>query len=217
MKILKRDTILSNTGRAYIVRRGQRIGVEGTTIVDFVPFAYPNVRERFDQSRTKAFHKRIFISTGDCLVSKFDNVMLRIVEDTYKEGTHDLERGTCSAWVWRRLERTGPEGLKPFAHRGITKFPDHGCWENLIEALKPWNVTAEDIPSPFNIFMTLEIDGKTGSMKDTTIRPKETAHVEMVAEMDCLIGISACPDMYAGGKAIDILVYEANEEEGKSR
>jgi hypothetical protein len=28
--------------------------------------------------------------------------------------------------------------------------------------------------------------------------------------MDCLLAISACPDMQAGGKDIDILVYEAD-------
>jgi uncharacterized protein YcgI (DUF1989 family) len=211
MKTITKDTIPSNTGRTYIVKKGQHIRVSGTTIVDFVPFAYPNVRERFDQSRTKAFHRRIFISTGDYLVSKFNNPMLKIIEDTYNEGTHDLERGTCNARRWRMLEAQGPEALKPYAHRNLTKLPDHGCWENLTEALKPYGVAAEDIPSPFNIFMTLDIDGKTGAMRDTTIRPKETAHVDMVAEMDCLIAISACPDMQVGGKDVDILVYEARE------
>jgi uncharacterized protein YcgI (DUF1989 family) len=32
----------------------------------------------------------------------------------------------------------------------------------------------------------------------------------MMAEMDCLLAISACPDMQVGGKDIDILVYEAD-------
>jgi uncharacterized protein YcgI (DUF1989 family) len=210
VKTITQDTIPSNTGRTYVVKKGQHIRVSGKTIVDFVPFAYPNVRERFDQSRTKAFHRRIFISTGDYLISKFNNPMLKIVEDTYKEGTHDLQRGTCNARRWRMLEAEGLEALKPYAHRNLTKLPDHGCWENLTEALKPYDVAAEDIPSPFNIFMTLEIDGKTGAVKDTTIRPKETAHVDMVAEMDCLLAISACPDTQVGGKDIDILVYEAD-------
>ena len=210
MRAIIQDTIPSNTGRTYLVQKGQHIRVSGKTIVDFVPFAYPNIRERFDQSRTKAFHRRIFISTGDYLVSKFNNPMLKIVEDAYKEGTHDLQRGTCNARRWRMLEAQGAEALKPFAHRNLTRLPDHGCWENLTEALKPWDVAPEDIPSPFNIFMTLEIDGKTGEMRDTTIRPNETAHVDMVAEMDCLLAISACADMQVGGKDVDILVYHAN-------
>jgi len=210
MKVIKQETIPSNTGRAYIVNEGQHIRVTGTTIVDFVPFAYPNVRERFDQSRTKAYHRRIFVSTGDWLISKFNNKMLRIVEDTYKEGTHDLQRGTCNALRWKELEKKGPEVMRTYAHRNMTKFPDHGCWENLTEALKPWDIPPEDIPSPFNIFMTLEIDGQSGAMKDTTIRPSRPAYVDLVAEMDCLIGISACPDMMVGGKDIDILIYEDN-------
>jgi len=210
MKVIKQETIPSNTGRAYIINKGQHIRVTGTTIVDFVPFAYPNVRERFDQSRTKAYHRRIFVSTGDWLISKFNNKMLRIVEDTYKEGTHDLQRSTCHALRWKELEKKGPEAMRIYAHRNITRFPDHGCWENLTEALKPWNIPPEDIPSPFNIFMTLEIDGKTGAMKDTTIRPSKPTYADLVAEMDCLIGISACPDMMVGGKDIDILISEDN-------
>jgi uncharacterized protein YcgI (DUF1989 family) len=106
------------------------------------------------------------------------------------------------------LEKLGRDALKPYAHRNITKLHDHGCWENLTEALKPWNILREDIPSPFNIFMTLEIDGKRGKLAHTVIRPSKTAHVELEAEIDCLIGISACPDTMVGGKPVDIMVYE---------
>lgn len=38
--------------------------------------------------------------------------MLRIVEDTYKEGTHDLQRGTCNALRWKELERRSPEVME---------------------------------------------------------------------------------------------------------
>ena len=132
--------------------------------------------------------------------------MLRIVEDTYTEGTHDLEKGMCSTSNYQLKAKLGK--LDQHQERPIGELPDHGCWENLAEALKPWGIAPEDIPNPFNIFMTMEIDGKTGKLAHTAIRPSETAHVDFEAEIDCLIGVSACPDPMAGGKPVDIMIYE---------
>lgn len=75
---------------------------------------------------------------------------------------------------------------------------DHGCWENLTEALGPWNIPLEDIPAPFNIFQTMRIDPDTGAMLDTFIRPKDEASVDFKAEMDCLVALSACPESGRG-------------------
>jgi len=87
-------------------------------------------------------------------------------------------------------------------------IPDHGCLENLTEALKPWDIPPEDIPSPFNIFQTMRIDPETGAMFDTMIRPKDEAHVDFRAEMDCLVAVSACPQS-GRGEAIRVEIFEA--------
>ena len=49
MTNLKKKTIPPNPGRAYVVKKGQRIRVIGRTIVDFVAFNFEDLRERFDQ------------------------------------------------------------------------------------------------------------------------------------------------------------------------
>lgn len=206
MRIIKQETIPNNSGRAYVVKKDQRIRVSGTTIVDFVAFNHSNLRDRFDQDRTKASQDKLFLSKGDFLASKANIPMLRIVEDTYTEGTHDLEKGMCSTSSYQLKAKLGK--LDQHQERAIGAVPDHGCWENLVEALKPWEIAPEDIPNPFNIFMTMEIDGKTGKLAHTVIRPSKTAHVDFEAEIDCLIGISACPDTMVGGKPVDIIVYE---------
>jgi uncharacterized protein YcgI (DUF1989 family) len=77
------------------------------------------------------------------------------------------------------------------------EIPDHGCWENLTEAVNPWNILPDDIPSPFNIFLCMRIDLATGIMYDP-IRPKDEAHVDFRAEMDCLVAVSACPESGRG-------------------
>ena len=90
------EVIPKNSGKAFVLKKGQRIHIEGRSIVDFVAFNLDNLKERFDQARTKTNQAKIFISTGDRLFSKLNNIMLTIVADTFTEGRHDLQKGMCS-------------------------------------------------------------------------------------------------------------------------
>ncbi len=210
MKTISESVIDPNTGQAYEVKKDQYIQIYGRSIVDFVAFNLHNLNERFDQARTKADQGKIFISTGDYLISKFNNDLFQIVEDTFKQGTHDLQYGMCSR---RRWERAFEDGIfeKTYLKKGkgsLDDYPDHGCFENLIAALKPWKVPPEDIPSPFNLYQTMKIDGETGKMEHTTIRPGPGHYVSMKAWMDCLVGLSACPDLLVGGKEVRVVILE---------
>ncbi|MBI4483190.1 MAG: urea carboxylase-associated family protein [Acidobacteria bacterium] len=184
-----------NTGRSFQVKQGQVVRVTGTATVDFVAFNLHNLKERFDQARTKTNQGKIFITTGDKLYSKLNAVMMTIVKDGYQgQGTHDLQKGTCSrsrfelVWKLGRWKQTYGYELET-----KDKLPDHGCWENLSEALRDWEIAPEDVPSPFNLFQTMKISGETGSMEHTTIRPMVPTDVDLRAEMDLLIAVSACP------------------------
>ncbi|MEE9185949.1 MAG: urea carboxylase-associated family protein [Candidatus Binatia bacterium] len=204
------SVIAKNTGKAFIVKRGQYMRVIGESTADFVIYNLNNIKERFDQARTKVDQGKIYVSTGDVLISKFNNVMMTIVEDSYKEGTHDLQKGMCSTsfyekWGDKVFEIYGETWAKVGRKREAA--PDHGCWENLIEALKPWQIPPEDVPSPLNVFQTMVIDGETGSMRYSTTRPKPGTHIDFRAEMDCLVGISACPEG-GRGKELKIVIYE---------
>ena len=96
MAILRSGVVPKNSGAAVEVTQGQRLRIAGRSIVDFVAFNLHDLTERFDQARTKTNQVKIFISTGDVLYSKRNNPMLTIVEDTFKEGRHDLQNGMCS-------------------------------------------------------------------------------------------------------------------------
>jgi len=209
MRVLQESVIKKNTGKAFEVRKGQVIRVIGESTADFVVFNLRNASERFDQARTKVNQGKIYVTTGDYLISKFNNVMMTIVKDTY-EGMHDMEKGMCSTsfykkWgdkifkiyggVWKRLGRK----------RGAA--PEHGCWENLARALRPYKVAKEDIPSPLNVFQTMVINARTGSMRYSMTRPKPGASMDLRAEMDCLVGISACPEG-GRGKDLRVLIYK---------
>jgi uncharacterized protein YcgI (DUF1989 family) len=208
-RILQQTTIPPNSGRAFELARGQHLRVAGTTIADFVAFNRHDLRERFDQARTKTYNSKIWISVGDTLMTKANTPLLLIVADTYAgQGTHDLQKGMCSG---RRFQLAAREGrLAEYYNRPIAPeaLPDHGCWENLSAALAPWGIPPEDVPSPLNLFQTLHIDPASGRLSNTSIRPRPGTYVEFRAEMDALVAISACPDLTVGGKAIEVLVHE---------
>jgi uncharacterized protein YcgI (DUF1989 family) len=211
MTIIKIAAVPKNSGAAFEVKKAQRLRVAGRSIVDFVAFNLHELNERFDQARTKTNQVKIFISTGDVLYSKRNNPMLTIVEDSFKEGRHDLQKGMCSRKRFEMVaqgtaQRIFAEGvdLNPKAPQDI---PDHGCWENLSAAVKPWNILPDDIPSPFNIFQCMRIDPETGVMYDTMIRPKDEAHVDFRAEMELLVAVSACPES-GRGQAIRVEIRD---------
>ena len=211
MNVLQSETVPKNSGRAYIVKKGQRLRIAGKSIIDFVAFNLHDLNERFDQARTKTNQVKIFITAGDVLFSKRNNPMLTIVEDTFKEGRHDLQKGMCSR---KRFEMVAKGAAKRVFAEGVDinpkkpeDIPDHGCWENLSDAVRPWNIAPDDVPSPFNIFQCMRIDPDTGVMYDTMIRPKDEAHVDFRAEMDCLVALSACPES-GRGQAIRVEIFD---------
>ncbi len=206
MKVLKEQHAPYNSGWAGELKKGQIIRIKATTTVDFVAFRLQNLRERFDQARTKVYNMKIFISTGDKLMGRDNQHMMTIVEDGFKEGTHDLQKGMCSAYRFQLAKQEGR--LKEYYPREITEIPDHGCYENLSRALEPYGIAPEDIPSPLNLNQHMKIDGKTGRMEHTSIRAKEGSYVDLRAEMDLLVAFSACPDMPVGGKPVDLMIYE---------
>jgi uncharacterized protein len=211
MAILKSEVVAKNSGAAFEIKKGQRLRIAGRSIVDFVAFNLRDPTERFDQARTKTNQVKIFITTGDVLYSKRNNPMLTIVDDTFKEGRHDLQKGMCSR---KRFEMVAQGQSKRVFAEGVDinpkkaeEIPDHGCWENLSGVLKAWNIAPDDVPSPFNIFQCMRIDPETGIMYDTMIRPKDEAHVDFRAEMDLLVAASACPES-GRGQAIRVEIYE---------
>jgi len=211
MAMLRSEVVAKNSGAAFEVKTGQKIRIAGRSIVDFVAFNLHDSTERFDQARTKTNQVKIFISTGDILYSKRNNSMMTIVEDSFTEGRHDLQKGMCSRKRFEMIARG--QSKRVFAEgvdinpKKAEEIPSHGCWENLSGAVKPWKILPDDVPSPFNIFQCMRIDPETGIMYDTMIRPKDEAHVDFRAEMDLLVAASACPES-GRGQAIRVEIYD---------
>jgi uncharacterized protein YcgI (DUF1989 family) len=203
MRMIATHDLPPRTGWAGRLDHGQRIRiveVDGGQIGDFVVFNADDLRERFDQGRTKANQGRIWITEGHALYSKRNRVMMTITADTY--GIHDLQYGMCSRWIFASGKYRGfRPGFSPGANQGR---PEFGCWEILTEALEPWGISPDDIPSPFNVFQTMRVDWETGALGIEPGRSKPGDFIELRAEMSCLAALSACP---CGGKSSRVEIW----------
>src|SRR6478672_10855991 len=142
MSVIWEKELPRNIGFAFDLKKGQSVRITSQTIIDFVCFNRENLRERFDQARTKANQRKVFLTTGDNLVSKLNNTMMTIVEDTFKEGHHDLQEGMCSR---KRHELAANRGVWEATYgRPLSEMPTHGCTENLSGVLAPYGIALED-------------------------------------------------------------------------
>ncbi len=208
MDIITEAVAPPNTGWAGHVKQGQVLRLTAMTIIDFVAFNGDDVRERFDQARTKVYNMKIWISRGDRLVSKLNNHMMTMTVDQFAgTGTHDLQFGMCGRARHRLAREEGRLGEN--LHGGALDVPDHGCAENLTRALEPHAIPYEDIPSPLNLFQNMTIDPESGAMTRTQVRPEAPVDVEFLAEMDLLVAFSACPDLASatGGREVRATIY----------
>ena len=207
MKTILDAHVPHNTGWSGEMKKGQVIRISATTTVDLVFFKLQNLRERFDQARTKVYNMKLFVTTGDKLMGRNNQHMMTILADGFKEGTHDLQKGMCSGYRFQLAKQE--VRLGEYYARQISEIPDHGCYENLSKTLAQYGIIPEDIPSPFNLNQHMKIDGASGKMEHTQLRPKPGNFMDLRAEMDLLVALSACPDLAIGGKPVDVRIYEA--------
>src|SRR5580698_6289246 len=143
-KVLWERQLPRNTGFAFDMKIGQSVRITSQTIIDFVCFNRENLRERFDQARTKANQRKVSISTGDQLISKFNNTTMTLLEDTFKEGHHDLQEALCSR---KRHEWAAAKGIWEKTYgQPLSEMPPRGCTENLGGVLALYGIAVEDVP-----------------------------------------------------------------------
>lgn len=178
-RIIRVVEIPARHGAALEVSRGQVlrvIDVEGQQVGDLVCFNRQDLAERYSPQNTVLFNRTIYPKVGAALVSDRGRPMMRLVADTV--GVHDLICGSCSDEYYKtRLDHHAP-------HRS--------CRGNLAEAMAPWGVPQGDIPFSFNVFMRWPVEA------DGTVVPMAAPsgpgdYIDLLAEMDLVVAISACP------------------------
>lgn len=174
-----RRVIPARSGVAFTLKAGESLKVvdpEGEQVADLLAFSSLDIREAISSGRTFDYASRIYLTTGDPLYSNRSNVMLRIVEDTV--GRHDFLLTPCSREMFRIIY-------------GDTN-PHQGCFGNLAAALEPYGVLPDSIPTAFNCFMNVPVDGTTGAIRVLPPLSKAGDSISFLAEMDLLIGLTAC-------------------------
>ncbi len=186
--------IAPRTGTAFTLDKGQRLTVidpRGEQVSDLLAFNKHDLDEVISSGRTLDYASRIYLTTGDPLYSNRSNVMLRIVEDTV--GRHDFLLTPCSKDTFRIIY--GDED------------PHRGCFGNLAAALAPYGVEADRIPVAFNCFMNVPIDATTGVLRVDPPLSKAGDHITFVAEMDLVIGLTACSALQSNNGSFKPIHY----------
>ena len=78
------------------------------------------------------------------------------------------------------------------------------CNDNLSEAISEFGLAPEHVHDPFNIFMTTGLNdaGKPFYSSDA----KKGDNVELVAEIGCLVAVSACPGGSSGSRSLSLMI-----------
>ena len=180
--------IAPRSGVAFTLDKGQRLTVidpKGEQVADMLAYNRDDVGEVISSGRTLDYASRIYLTTGDPLYSNRSNVMLRIVEDDV--GRHDFLLTPCSKDTFRIIY--GDEN------------PHRGCFGNLVAALAPYGVTEDAIPTAFNCFMNVPVDGATGELRVEAPLSKAGGRIVFEAAMDLVIGLTACSALQSNNGA----------------
>ena len=176
-----RDEIVPAKGViAFEMNEGQTVrieDVEGQQAIDLICFSLRDLAEKFWAAHTAKLNGTIYLSTGHVLYSDRARPIMTIVEDTV--GVNDLICGSCSYAL--DLVRYG-EGKA-----------SKGCMDLFEESIRPWGLERKDIPMCLNIFLDypVEAEGKVAIDKEPVSKPGD--HIDLRAEMDLLVSITACP------------------------
>lgn len=202
-KVVDDFIVPARHGKGFVVRKGQVmsiIEVEGKQMADVVFLNANDYREVFAASWSVALN--MMKGEGDMkkikkLYSKppRDNVMLTVVDDP--TGVHlPWNGGRCSRKIYEQF----------------FNMPGHrSCQDNLAEALAPYGLSEDDVPDVFNAFMNAEgfEEGRFETLEPVT---KKGDYISLRAEMDVLVGVSACPsDLRYTPKPLQIRITEPAE------
>ncbi len=167
------------------------VDLEGGQVADLTAVRSGDPSEWLSNGRSFDYGGTIFFTAGDVLYSNRSRPMLSIVEDGV--GRHDFLYPPCSAEMFRI--QYGIEGPHP------------NCLDNLRRALAEAGQEPAEIPTPFNVFMNVEVR-PDGSLNIRPPRSKAGDAILFRAEMDLAVALSACPAIACNGGSRKPIGYE---------
>ncbi len=188
------NVIPPRSGTAFRLDAGETLRVTdpgGTQVADLLAYSADDVGEVISNGRTFDYEETIALTTGHVLYSNRSNPMLEITHDTV--GRHDFLLTPCSKATFRHFYPDKP------VHRG--------CFGNLAEALAPFGIGEDAIPTAFNVFMNVPV-AADGSLQVLPPPSRAGDHIDLLARMDCIIGLTACSAYASNGGDFGPIGYE---------
>ena len=173
------NIIPPRSGVSFILKKNQQlkvVDVEGEQVSDFICYNLHDKAEYLSSGRTIDYAETIYLTKGNLFYSNRSNIMFEMIEDTV--GRHDFLLTPCSAEMFRII----------YGHIE----PHRGCFGNLCQALEEYGITPDNIPTCFNIFMNVPVDGVTGKVSVLPPKSKAGDYVILHAKMDLIVGLTAC-------------------------
>ena len=185
------------SGTALTLAAGERltlVDLQGEQVADLLCYNQHDVGEVLSSGRTLDYAETIFLTTGHPLYSNRSRVMFTITED--EVGRHDFLLTPCSRDTFRIIYGD------PDPHRG--------CFGNLAAALAPYGIGEDAIPTTFNVFMNVAVDGDTGAIR--VLPPLSRAGQKLVleAKMDLIVGLTACSALQSNNGAFKPIGYRVD-------
>lgn len=187
------------TGTAFVIRRGQLLRIIdpcGEQVSDLTSFAHDDSSEWLSSGRTIDYANTIYLTTGHTLYSNRSRPMWTIVHDTV--GRHDFLLTPCSPETFTLIYKT------------TTHHPS--CFENLVGALAPYGIAPDAIPTTLNVFMNVVVQ-PSGELQILPPRSRAGDYLELRAEMDLIVGVTACSAELSNNgtfKPIDVEILPAD-------
>jgi len=169
----------ARNGRAVRLMKGQVlriINTHGSQVCDTWAFNAHDMTEFMSMEHVRAWIDRIIPTPGDALVSNQRRAILTMVSDT-SPGVHDTLMAACDLYRYQTL--------------GVKIYHDN-CADNMRMALQAIGLRSGEVPSPLNLWMNIPVDAKNAIQWLPPVS-KEGDSVDLRAEMDCIVVMSACP------------------------
>ncbi len=186
------------SGTAFTLKRGQKLRVidpHGEQVADLLAYNRADVGEMISSGRSLDYASKLFLTAGDLIYSNRSRVLLRIVEDTV--GRHDFLLTPCSADTFRIIYGD--------AH------PHRGCFGNLAAALEPHGIVPDAIPTAFNVFMNVAVDGVSGALRVDPPLSRAGDYVVFEAVEDLVVGLTACSALQSNNFSFKPIHYEVED------
>jgi uncharacterized protein len=197
LTLIERFHLEPQTGHGFRLLPGQILRVidpMGEQVADLTAFAADGSGEWLSSGRSIDYANSVYLTTGHTLYSNMSRPMFTMLRDMV--GRHDFLLTPCSQEMFRKLY--GIEGEHP------------SCFSNLESALMPFGIDPNAIPTTLNIFMNVVVDPETGELTIGPPLSRPGDYLELRAEMDLIVGLTACSAEKSNNerfKPIDAEIY----------